>query len=304
MWTDIIGGVGGGVTGFLSKLATNWALNSFLSSTSEALSQFINYFGGILNNLFVIIADINNEWAGDIAKYTTALACLFIILLAVKQYFTVYVLETEGDPDSDPMDILLRASEAMAFACSGTAIFDVMMDFSKALVSEFLFSSAPENADLVNILVGLHKSVTTAPGLLVLVIIVIGLILFSISAGIRGAELILMKALFPIFACDKITTNRERWNSFFTTYIITWVSYGLQLFSFKMFLYGVASMAADNGISNFTNMTWICIGWMVLMIRAPKWLQQFCYSSGVANGATGTTRSAAYMIPGVSRMFH
>ncbi len=285
--------------GYLRDLALTWSFNNALSAWSEALSQAIYFFSDFINNIFVEIVRWNDTWAGDIANYTTMLACLLIMVLTLKQFFTVYVLESEGDPDADPLDVLVRAAEAIAFACSGTAIFNLMMDLSQALSEEFLFSAIPDGAQISDALNALHRMVTTAPGLILVVVLVIGLILFFITAGIRGAELILMKALFPLFAADKVTTNRERWNGFFTSYMITWVSFILQLFSFQMFAYALFTMATKDGIVQFTQTSFICLGWMVAMIRAPRWLQRYCYGSGVSGGVSRVARTSLSIIPGL-----
>ena len=288
------------VAGFLKDLVVNWALNNLLSGISELVSHSIYYFTNFINNIFVEVVKINNSWVGNVANYTTVLACILVVTLTMRQFFTVYVLECEGDPESDPLDIVVRAAEAIAFACSGTAIFNFMMEFSQVFASEFLESTIPQNFDIAELLLNLHKAVTSPIALFLVVILVIGLVLFFITAGIRGAELILMKILFPIFAADKVTTGRNKWNSFFTSYMITWLGYIVQLLSFQMFSYSLVNLA-DNGINVFTKDTVICLGWMVLMIRAPRWLQKYCYSSGTADGASRTSRvalSAGYRLGG------
>lgn len=290
---------GGGLYGYLKDLAFNWAFNNTLSGCSEMLSQTIYYFSNFISNIFVEIVNLNNSWAGDIANYTTLFACILVVVLTLKHFFTVYVLESEGDPDADPLDVLVRAAEAIAFACSGTALFNLMMDFSKVLAQEFLYASIPDGAEITDALDALHKMVTSAPGLILMLVLVIGLIIFFVSAGIRGAELVLMKALFPIFAADKVTTSRDKWNGFFTSYIITWLSYIIQLFSFQMFAYSLQTLATQDGITKFTQTTFICLGWMVAMIRAPRWLQKYCYSSGVSGGASRATRTALGIVPGL-----
>lgn len=283
----------GGPVGFLKDLASNWLLNNSLSSLSELTSQFIDFFGEFVNTLFVEIVRLNNSWVGEAATFTTLFSCSFITLLAMKQYLTVYVLETEGDPDGDPLDIILRAAEAIAFACSGTAIFNVFMNFSQAFVSDFLAGASPDSADVKLNLNLLHQSVKTSAGLILVIIIVVGLILFVITAGVRGAEMILMKILFPLFACDKVTTGRERWNQFFMSYATTWVSYGLQLFSFKMFCQALNQLAAGGDFMGISTDLIICLGWLVSMLRSPKWLQRFMYSSGVSGAANVAGRTAA-----------
>ena len=123
--------------------------------------------------------------------------------------------------------------------------------------------------------------------ILTLLLLLVGFIIFSIVAGIRGAELTLMKILFPLFAVDLLTTNRERWNSFFTTYVITFLSYSVQLLCFK--LCNMTFVTIDYG-GNFNIRFITVIGWMVMMIRAPKWMEKFAYSSGLGGMASSSVR--------------
>ena len=122
-----------------------------------------------------------------------------------------------------------------------------------------------------------------------LFIILIGFIIFCVVAGVRGAELTLMKLLLPLFAVDLLTTNRERWNNFFTTYMITFFSYSLQLICFKMCSMTFMAINYDGDYSiRFVTV----LGWLILMIRAPRWLEKFAYSSGIGNAAASTMRFA------------
>lgn len=280
----------------------NWILKNVLGACAEFFQQVLSAFGDAIDGVFVKVAEVNYKMTDGITNFTLAFSLFFIIALALKQYFSVYVMETEGDPDADPLDIFVRASQAVAFAVCSDSIFDFFMDFSSVFVQDataFTANNLPDGASTVTISSNLNQllSVPTdligIPAVVILVAIsmIIAIVIVVIMAGIRGAELMLFRMLFPLFAADLVTTQRERWNGFFTSYVVTWLSYGIQIMCYKMFAITLSSFIAVD-VSAFWTMFALCIGWLVLMLRAPRWLEKFAYSSGIANGM----KSSIYMV--------
>ena len=83
----------------------SWVLQNILSGCAELLQQFLTVFGAIFDNIFVVVAEFNKDIASGVTDFTLPFSIAFIVFLTIKQYFTVYVLETDGDPDADPLDI-------------------------------------------------------------------------------------------------------------------------------------------------------------------------------------------------------
>ena len=266
----------------------SWVLQNILSGCAELLQQFLTVFGAIFDNIFVVVAEFNKDIASGVTDFTLPFSIAFIVFLTIKQYFTVYVLETDGDPDADPLDIFLRAAQAIAVAVCCDWIFDFFLQFS----SSFTF----EVSDTLTGLLSIPANFQSIPAVIIIIAIgvTVAIIIFGISAGIRGAELILFKMLFPLFACDLLTTSRERWNGFFTSYMVTWLAYGLQLVSFNMFA-STLTVFITADTTDFWKLFAIMVGWLLLMLRAPKWLEKFTYTSGLASGVHGAGRSLMYM---------
>lgn len=266
---------------------------------ADMISGLLGFFGDWINNIFVYVADINlqNKLISSASTYTTMLGIALITLAGVKQYFTTYVMETSGDPDSDPLDILVRCSQAVAICCSSDFIFTYFLDFSKVFVTDFAGTvDSLEGTVLVKDLLlklPIEKNVTENVFMTIILALVIGMVAFCIIAGIRGAELSLMKILLPIMAVDLVTTNRERWNNFITTYIMTFLYYGLQLLAYKMFLGSLGQVVS----ASLTNNLIVALGWFVIMLRSPRWLEKFVYSTGLARGTGGVLRTASFFIP-------
>lgn len=277
----------------------NWITTNFFKAISDFMSGILDVYGDFIGNVFETITDanVNNSLVGNVSNYTMLLALVLLAVLGGKQILDVYVFQTAGDPNAEPLDIVVRIAQAVAVICSGSWIFNELMKFSKYFTNDLL-SSAHENdvsVHLLDLIMQAQETITMqAIGFIfTLVIILIGFVIFSIVAGIRGAELILMKVLFPFFAMDLITTNRERWKNFFTCYVITFCTYGIQMFCFKMC--SMTFVSIDYNASAGTKFL-IVIGWIILMIRSPRWIEKFAYTSGVSSTTTSFIRMAPLML--------
>lgn len=276
----------------------NWILKNIGEMTGNLVTGMLEFYSYLINDLFVYVSDANigNSLISNTSNFTAAFGIALITLIGMKQYFATYVMETGGDPDSDPLDILLRCSEAVAICCANDFIFTFFMKFSKVFVKDFVESTGDIDitAHIGSLISSFSGSMT--PAVIVfaatLLIFVVGLVVFNVIAGIRGAELSLMKILFPLMAVDLVTAKRERWEAFVTAYIITFLYYALQLFAYKMF---VSSLAAVY-VNTLSKELVVACGWFIIMLRSPRWLEKFCYSTGIGRMAGETVRMAPYMV--------
>jgi hypothetical protein len=282
----------------------SWLLSAFTDAINDLINGTLDFFGDFVNNIFFYVAEVNldNKLVINAATYTTLLSISLITLLGVKQYFTTYVMETSGDPDSDPLDILVRCSEAVAVCCSNDFITTYFFKFSKAFATDLgesggLIDLKPTFLDLIKVSATSGGPVQTV-FLFILLLLVIGIVVFSIIAGIRGAELSLMKIMLPIMSVDLVTANRERWGNFFISYAVTFLYYGLQLLCYRMFLGSLMCVT----VSVMSKELLITFGWFFLMLRSPKWLEKFIYSTGFGRGVAGAGRTAGFMLPNLIKM--
>ena len=90
---------------------------------------------------------------------------------------------------------------------------------------------------------------------------VVCMILFFVSAVLRGAEVTLNKVLLPIFAVDMLKANPERWNMFIFQYFISFISYLVQMFCFQMY----AILYSHLDFTDFRQYL-VMVGWLILCI--------------------------------------
>lgn len=274
-----------------------WVYKNVVGSFfSDLVNGLLDVFGEIITSMFEKVADINltNSMVVNANRFTTVFAIALVTFMAAKSYFATYVLETEGDPESSALDILTRAAQATAIISCNAWIGNTFLAFSKAFTLDMVSSADIDiTVTLKDMMATAAVGTSLSSGIFIILIlvIVIALILFACQAAIRGAELSLMKIVLPIFAVDLVSVSRERWNAFFTSYAITFVGYSLQLLCFRCFAGSLAAMSVDvfdvEGV--------VAMGWLVLMLRAPKWLEKYCYTSGIGRGIGSGGRTAGQM---------
>lgn len=269
-----------------------WIADGISGLINDIMTDILNFLGDMVGNIFNEVAEktLENDNIINASNFTLTVGIALIIMFASWKYFSTYVIEDSGDPDSDPLDIAVRASQAIAIATCNNEIFNWFMDFSKQFAKELSESTGESQFSVT--MSSLLAAITGNLGfgtLIFLLTILIGVIIFTVLAAIRGAELGIMKILLPIFAFDLVNTTRERWNMFFTTYVITFTSYSIQLFAWRMFMINL--IAVQGQIFSYDHL--YTLGWMILMIRAPKWLEKFTYTTGIGSGATGAAKNVA-----------
>lgn len=280
----------------------NWITKNIFGAIADGMSAVLDMYGAVIANIFDTIADanLNSDLITNASNFMTLFCLALLSVMAGKQILDVYVFQTSGDPDAEPLQLVVRVLEACAVICSNTWIFNEFLKFSRYFTMDLLISSHQDDVSahmqglLGESINAMETAYTQGQGMiLTLLMMLIGFIIFAVVAGIRGAELTLMKVMCPLFAIDLITTNRERWRSFFTTYMITFFSYTIQLLAFKACSMTFISVTFEG---SYAIQCITAMGWMVLMIRAPKWIEKFAYSSGVGNFVSSSVRMAPMML--------
>ena len=252
----------------------------FCDFVNSALNFFSSFIAGFFDRDVELFTSVEISGACSLTK---AIAITLVILFSIKHIWDIFVTETDGDSESDPLQILVNASISLALIESNDIIFNMFQNistkFSKDLGgsgsgTKFTVSASSLVAHIVD-----FDNATMMILLFVLLSILI-VIIFSFIAGKRAAELVLLKVLFPVMAVDRMSAGQERWNAFLSTYVQTFFGYTLQLFLCKL---GLARLAAgfNEGINaKYTSyFAGLCFFWVAISL--PKWMDRFTYSSGV-----------------------
>lgn len=266
-------------------LAAAWPFNKIQEWFQEVVTDILN---GILNLVGLAFAEgnsfMNDGLISKTFEATQGVALLLIILLSLKHILDSYILETDGDADTDPLIVLARNSKAMLVISAGSLVTNLIIKWSDSLCSYITGASSFSYTDLGFATALFHNMITM--GWFSLIFIVVFEVIFFICcivALIRGVELGLMKILLPIMACDLTSIRQEKWNNFIASFIVVAFGYIIQMVLYKFAL----TYAVQSDMLSLLKSI-VCL---FFFIKTPNWLQKFAYSSGLKD----TARSGMYM---------
>ena len=267
-----------------------WISENIMNFFADLGKSFVTVFGDQLNNVFFWIVEkaVNTAYIHNAERFVVTSALALVVLNVIRVVASGYLLETDYDPDADPFNLIVKIAEAVAVIVNAGWLFDWMLETARMYGTDFLGgTSAPGFGEHTNML--LDPVTVTNTGLayaLGLIALIVAFLIFTIVAGLRGAELIAMKLFMPYFALDLLSTSRERWNNFFMAYIIAFFSYAFQILFFMVAMQSYLSLSTDFKSDSYIQ---TCI-WIIMAIRAPRFLEKFIYKSGVSNAASGGIR--------------
>lgn len=287
-----------------------WLTTLIMDFFYNLMIGFISVFSKFIDNIFDCIWEVNSALHfDDVLSYTGSLAIAYVSLKGIKQAFDIYVLETDGDADADPLELITRTCEAVAVIYCGSYAISMLIQMADKIAEEIVpkiagVTEAASGNTALNIknvidfcyndssMKGTNEAFIMA---ILLLVMLIALVMFIFMAAKRAAELMLFQILVAPVATDLLTVNREKWNAFKSELFVCIFGYVLQVGEFQVF----SSLMAMSGthLTDMLKYAMAATGWLVCVISAPKWLEKFMYSSGVGNAAKGGIRTAGFVLP-------
>lgn len=276
-------------------METNWLTTQVMEFIGDCILSFIEFFQEAIVELFDKGTNFakNTQIVGAI-NATTLVGVSLVSIMVLKEIINVYILETDGDPENDPIQLLVKASQTICVICCNDFIYDQLSKVSKLMSNDINASVTPEK-----IFVSAEQLITqqlTKMGIINVLFILVylgGAAVLAVKAGLRGIELAVMKMLLPIFAVDIVTVSSERYNAFVSSYFSTFFGYIIQMFAFNMSILSFVSAVTSSQID------YIYAGaWLYFSLNTPKWLEKYVYSSGlskVVKGGMGGGMQLSYL---------
>lgn len=284
-----------GIIDTIQALITNGLLSIF-----DLCYQGIEKFSDVTQNIGN--ADVMFNGIADIAT-------LILIIIFLKQIFTNYILDLDGEADADPIQALVNISVALAVINCGSEIHNVFMKISNLSIEYLrtLITASEINPD-ISFGEGLWNTFIKAVGetilllvpatgpwliLLIVIFMIVVCVLMVVLAGkvlLRGVELFIFQCLMPIFACDLVTPNKELWKPFFRAYLITIFGWLIQYFCMMISISIIYQFnQPSEGIEGLMTPL-LSVGLLFFACKAPKWLQSFTYQTGAGQAASSGAR--------------
>lgn len=286
----------------------NWLLKLLFKAIGQFLTGFAEVLAGLINNIFKAMYELQGELGLDnLVKYISGIAILLVAVYVVKQIFEIYVLQTEGDADNDPLEMLTSVCKSVAFIMSGTTIMNYLIEMSAKLCSEVIdkiFQQEKEFTDIFIEVIEVLLSSSTVTSFAILIFLVVALVSFVIyifKAALRGAELMFFTIVLPLFAVDILSNSKERWNNFKTALFICIFGYVIQVAGYNIFMVLFAKFVTNGGGITAINYLIAAIAWIMFVLSSPKWLEKYLHHSGIGGAAKGGARTVINAIPQLMR---
>lgn len=272
--------------------------------------QLINIFSDVKK--YLPSADLFLDGIADIAT-------LILGIIFLKQIFTNYILDIDGEADADPIQALVNIAVALAVINCGGEIHNILMkvcDLAMTYIRELIgissidYSITFTEVIIQNLLkaVGASVAVMFVPGgawvlifaVVWLIVVCVLMLVLGCKLLFRGVELFIFQCLMPIFACDLVTPNKELWKPFFKAYLITIFGWLIQYTCLMLSITILANFCSPStGIEGLMSPL-ISTVMLYFACKAPKWLQNFTYQTGagqaVSSGARGIVGTASSVV--------
>lgn len=275
----------------------SWLLDLIAAAISEFVDGLLDLVGGLIDNMFIAALNANQtSFITGICNFTTTLALSLLAVASVKRIFDVYIMQTKGDPDQSPIEILYRVALSVAVIGSNGWVWTELKNFSLALSHDVEAVDTSVNIEsslrsAVNIVAGNANAGMLSAFILFIFFLIILLVVFGVITALKAAQVTLQRVLFPLFAVDLITSEQEKWNNFILSYVVNFCSYAVQSICFTMAGTAIAGLGIDT-MRYFT----LAVAWIVIAIKAPEWLQKYMYSSGLGRAVAAVGRTASLLL--------
>ena len=244
-------------------------LLTFLSE--KILNGLTETFSGVLTDVMgMAINVLEFDVVQNGIQYIQLLAITILGIKLMFDIFNQYILYQHGEP-SDAGGILTRTALSVGVIMSVDWIILQIFTFGNKLASDVgsidIGSMAWEDV----LFVGVTSPILISLGLICFV--VMGLII-AVQCAVRGAHLALMAAIAPLMAINVSSENKQMWSAWLREVFILCCSHAIQLFLINCMIAVITTEAVSGGGLLFA------LGFMISIVKSPKFLKQFMYTSG------------------------
>ncbi len=243
----------------------------------------------MLNGLYTIVFDCGQfltnstgvNFFSVLMPITYGVGISLIILKFLKKMFDVYVLWTDGDPDADPMLLMMNFIRAVGTALIFQWLYGLFVDICKD-ITESIVSTISDSSNFTQEWITGLATLGIVPVLAGLVFMICYLILlFSFIA--RGIEMMIMQVGVPLACVGLLDNDKGIFKGYLNQIVKAFVTTIVQITLCKI---GITLML---GATFTTTMNIVMgIGCMISAISIPKLMREFLVPTG-GDGKVGNT---------------
>lgn len=206
-----------------------------------------------------------------------------IILVFLKKGFECYVMWTDGDPDTDPMNLMIRFIQAIVIAVSFPILYGWLASVTEELTEELVDGiGAGANYDW-QVWVSAISSAGIVTAIFGIIFVICYFILYF-QFLMRGLEIMILRIGMPIACVGLLDSNKGVFADYMKIFIKSMVTIMVQICLCKL------------GVSMMLNMsTFWGIACMSLAIKTPQFIAQFIVQGG-GSGASGAINNVYHSV--------
>ncbi len=242
----------------------------------------------MLDGLYLIVFDCGSfftdatgiNFFSALLPVTYGVGMSLIILKFLKKMFDVYVLWTDGDPDADPMLLMMNFVRAIGTALIFQWVYGLFVDICKELTETILGTISSSSNFTQEWITGL-ATLGIVPVLAGLVFMICYLILlFSFIS--RGIEMMVMQIGVPLACVGLLDNDKGIFKAYINQFVKAFITTIVQIMLCKI---GLTLMLGATAATFGTIIGGI--GCMIAAISIPKVLREFLVPT--SEGKIGNT---------------
>lgn len=201
-----------------------------------------------------------------------------IILCFLKKGFECYVMWTDGDPDSEPINLIIRFIQAIAVAVCFPVLYSWLAEITQNLTNELVTAVGASTSYDWQFWVNSISSLGIVTAIFGLIFVICYFILYF-QFLMRGLEIMILRVGMPLACVGLLENNKGVFTEYVKMFFKSMLTVMVQICLCKL---GVGMML-NVGLN--MNIFW-GIACMVLAIKTPAFISQFIVQgSGGAGGA-------------------
>jgi hypothetical protein len=201
-----------------------------------------------------------------------------IVLKFLKKGFDVYVGWSDGDPDLDPLALVINFLRAMVVALCFPILYDALIKATSDLIDSTIriIDQLTTQQSIIDIIVNaISNSIFMALAGLILVIVYL---ILWVQFMMRGIEMMVMRVGVPIACTGLIDSDKGIFAPYMKKFFMNAATVLIQIALVKLSL---TVMVMGN--------CFYALAIVFVAMRTPKFLQEFVLSAGGAGGSVVNT---------------
>ncbi len=219
-----------------------------------------------------------------------SLGVSLIVLKFLKKGFDVYILQTDGDAEADPLGLLVNFTRALAIAIGFPTLYKWMADATEETINAML---AVENMSLASMVTDAYMGIDSLLKASLNLIFMVMLIMLAYQMIKRGLEIYVLRIGVPIACVGLIENDRGAFKAYSQKFFQSMFAVIVQIVLLKVGLLLMATATGDL-VADILQLLF-AIAVLGLAFGMPKLLAEFTTNMSGGGGGLNTVYSGARM---------